>query len=284
MRVSTPPRALVVAGWDPTGGAGLAADLAMLTGHGVQGGGAVSAVTSQGPKGLDRLMAVPAELLRAQIADALALGAPDVVKIGLLPDAASIDAVADALLEVEAPIVLDPVLSVSAGGWRLDDEAIRGLVGRLLPRATVTTPNGPEARALAARLGVADESDGAAGRLLSTVSRAVLRTGGHDDAPDAVDVLFVGGREVARLGARRVPGGPFHGTGCALSAALAARLARGESLEKAASGAREVVRGLLRLAAARGTWRLPFALLRAGGESWNAPAGTVGTSASEDPA
>lgn len=282
VRLASPPRALVIAGWDPTGGAGLAADLAVLTGHGVTGSGAVSAVTSQGPRGLQDLRPVDADLVRAQIGDALETAPPHVVKIGLLPDAPTIEAVRHALADVDVPIVLDPVLGVSAGGWRLDASGLEALATLLVPRVAVITPNGPEARAL---VGAAPETDErSAGRLLSRTARSVVVTGGHAPGREVGDIVFVGGEEIACFSAPRIEGGPFHGTGCAFASSLAARLARGDTLVAAASGAREYVRGLLRLAAARGAWRLPFALLRAGGEKVDASAGTVGATAIEEPA
>ena len=284
MRLASPPRALVIAGWDPTGGAGLAADLAVLTGHGVSGSGAVSAVTSQGPRGLRDLRPVEPALLRAQIEDALEAAPPHVVKIGLLADTASIEAVHDALADVDAPIVLDPVLGVSAGGWGLDADALHALASLLVPRVAVLTPNGPEARALAAALGEQAADDHEAGCRLSRSARSVVVTGGHAPGREVSDVLFAEGKELARFAAPRIEGGPFHGTGCAFASSLAARLARGEALPAAVAGAREHVRGLLRLAAARGAWRLPFALLRAGGEKVDASAGTVDATAIEEPA
>ncbi|MGE0193111.1 MAG: hydroxymethylpyrimidine/phosphomethylpyrimidine kinase [Planctomycetota bacterium] len=271
----------MIAGWDPTGGAGIAADLAVLTGHGVTGSGAVSAVTSQGPRGLGDLRPVDAALVRAQIGDALDVAPPHVVKIGLLPDAPTIEAVHDALRDVDVPIVLDPVLGVSAGGWHLDASGLEALRTLLVPRVAVITPNGPEARALV--VGVTNDDHGA-GRLLSRAARGVVVTGGHAPGREVCDVVFVGGEEIARFSAPRVEGGPFHGTGCAFASSLAARLARGDTLLGATAGAREYVRGLLRLAAARGAWRLPFALLRAGGENVDASAGTVGATAIEEPA
>jgi hydroxymethylpyrimidine/phosphomethylpyrimidine kinase len=274
MRLSSPPRALVIGGWDPTGGAGLAADLAVLTGHGVTTSGAISALTSQGPEGLRALEPTSAGLLAQQIADALRAAPPHVVKIGLLPDAATVEAVADALAEVEVPIVLDPVLGVSAGGWSLDAEGCSRLAARLVPRAAVVTPNGPEAVVLAGLRGGTARDALDAGCWLSGPGgggRALVVTGGHGTGPDIEDLLAVGGAIVARWSAPRIDGGPFHGTGCAFASSLAARLAHGAPLREAVGAARDHVRGLVRLAATRGAWRLPFALLRAGVEAVEAP-------------
>lgn len=284
MRLSSPPRALVIAGWDPTGGAGLAADLAVLTGHGVATSAAVTCLTSQGPDGLRAITATDPGMLARQIADALQAAPPHVVKIGLLPNAAAVEAVADALSEVEAPIVLDPVLEVSAGGWALEGAGRARLVQRLLPRAAVLTPNAPEAQALAAlqdgdaasayAASTAGAGDGvAAGCRLTRPggARAVVVTGGHGTGPEIEDVLIVGGQVKQRWSSARIDGGPFHGTGCAFASSLAARLARGAPLVEAVAAARDHVRGLVRMASLRGAWRLPFALLRAGVEAVEAP-------------
>lgn len=236
------PRVLVVGGLDPSGSAGLVADLAALRAVGASGWAVASALTAQGPgRGRGTTPTTPAFLLD-QI-EALLSGRerPRAVKTGMLGSAALALALADRLAEAplsRAPLVVDPVLSSSTGlpllelGRFSPAEAL----GPLLRRARVATPNLPELAALTGRDVSVEEGAIAAARELP--ARAVLVKGGHrEGAP--VDLL-VEGRRVTRLTGRRRPW-TARGTGCRLASAMAGLLARGESLETAARRAKRVV-------------------------------------------
>ena len=161
----------------------------------------------------------------------------DAVKIGMLGTAATVDAVVEALgLLGDAPVVVDPVMVAESGAALLDEGARRALVERLLPLATVVTPNIPEARALTGA-GERDSQEDLAREVLALGPRAVVVTGGHSDA--VVD-LFFDGREAVAIEGERHPDGASHGSGCTHSSALAAFLARGETPLEAARAAREV--------------------------------------------
>jgi len=244
-------RVLVVAGLDPTAGAGLAADLEALQAVGARGWPVAAALTAQGPAGVKGWSPVPEDLLLAQI-DALLEGGgerPRAVKTGMLGTAGLAAALCDRLTAADlakVPLVLDPVLLSSSGTLLLDcgDAAPGEALEPLLARARLCTPNLPE---LAALTGLDVSSDAAAVKAARALpSRAVLVKGGHrDGAP--VDLL-VEPRKVTRLEGRRRPG-TARGTGCRLASALAGLLAQGASLEAAARGAKQVVERYLDAAA-----------------------------------
>jgi hydroxymethylpyrimidine/phosphomethylpyrimidine kinase len=234
---------LVVAGLDPTGGAGLAADLEGLHAVGARGWPVAAAITAQGPKGVRGWSPVPVEMLLAQV-DALLDGtprAPGAVKTGMLGTAGLAHALAARLREPDlaaVPLVVDPVLLASSGAWLLDlaEGSPLEALGPLLSRARVVTPNLDELRALTGLEVGDDRAAVAAARTLGV--RAVLVKGGHR-AGAPVDLL-VEGRRVTRLTGRRRPG-TARGTGCRLASALAGLLGRGASLEAAVRGAKRVV-------------------------------------------
>jgi hydroxymethylpyrimidine/phosphomethylpyrimidine kinase len=236
-------RVLVVAGLDPTGGAGLAADLEALQAVGARGWPVAAALTAQGPAGVKGWSPVPEALLLAQI-DALLEGGeerPRAVKTGMLGTAGLAAALAGRLGAPDlaaVPLILDPVLLSSSGTLLLDagDATPAQALAPLLARARLATPNLPE---LAALTGLAVDSDAAAVKAARALpARAVLVKGGHrEGAP--VDLL-VEGRRVTRLEGTRRPG-TARGTGCRLASALAGLLAQGASLEEAARGAKAVV-------------------------------------------
>ncbi len=231
-----------IAGSDPTGGAGLQGDLKTFAAHGVRGTAVVSALTVQGARGVSRVEAVAPDLVAEQLRVVLEEVRPRALKTGMLWDGPTIRAVAS-LLEAapRAPLVVDPVLAASAGGDLLRPEALPALLEALLPLATVITPNLPEAARLLGRATIAPgEEDDAARALLRLGCRAVLLKGGHGVGPEAVDVLATPSG-VQRFALRRLPGADPHGTGCALSAALAARLGLGRPLEVAVAGAKAYV-------------------------------------------
>ncbi len=231
------PTALSIAGSDSGGGAGIQADLKAFARCGVHGMTAITAITAQNTLGVEAVEAVSPETIIAQVGAVAEDIGVDAVKIGMLGTAETVEAVVEALLLVgDAPVVLDPVMVAESGAVLLDDGARQALVERLLPLATVVTPNIPEARVLSG----ADERDSQeelAREVLALGPAAVVVTGGHSEA--VVD-LFFDGREAEQIEGERHPDGASHGSGCTHSAALAAFLARGEAPLDAARGARAV--------------------------------------------
>lgn len=236
----TTPVALTIAGSDSSGGAGIQADLKTFAALGVYGASAITALTAQNTKGVTGIHAVPAAFVTAQI-DAvysdLDVGA---VKIGMAAQAESIDAIASALSRWNpGHIVLDPVMVATSGDRLLAAEAVEALRTKLMPLASVITPNLPEAAALLdepiAKSEAEIESQGR--RLLGLGCRAVLIKGGHGEGTESIDYLVSADKTIA-LAAPRVATQNTHGTGCSLSSAVAASLAKGEALETAVRNAK----------------------------------------------
>ena len=244
------PAVLVIAGSDSSGGAGLARDVRTLELVGADALCALTAVTAQTDARVLGVYPVPPAQVRAQIEAAFATRPIGAVKIGMLVDRATLEAVADALQQAPAvPLVLDPVLHASSGAALLEDPGFERLRARLLPRTTVLTPNIPEAAALCAD-GILDAAPDAARlidwgrRLLAQGPQAVLIKGGHAEGAEAADLLMRPGAEPVWLSGARFAVGR-RGTGCALASALAAALAAGADLETACRCARAHVRSLL---------------------------------------
>jgi hydroxymethylpyrimidine/phosphomethylpyrimidine kinase len=236
---------LTIAGSDSGAGAGIQADLKTFERFGVYGTSAITAITAQNTRGVTQWQAVDATLVRAQI-DAVASDLrPHAVKSGMLATLAIVRTVAGALREhALGPYVLDPLMVSSSGTALLDAEAVTAIGTELLPLADLVTPNLDEAAALTGD-SVRDVADMecAARRLVERRgARAALVTGGHLSGTEAVDVLFTaeGGPQLYRH--RRVDSVHTHGTGCTLSAAIAARLALGDTLATAVETARAFVR------------------------------------------
>jgi hydroxymethylpyrimidine/phosphomethylpyrimidine kinase len=239
----TTPIALTIAGSDSSGGAGIQADLKTFAALGVYGASAITALTAQNTRGVAGIHVVPAEFLCAQI-DAvfgdLAVGA---VKIGMVAQLASIDTIAEALKRWSPRhVVLDPVMVATSGDRLLAAEAVEVLRQKLIPLATIITPNLPEAAALldepVAASEAAIESQGR--KLLALGCAAVLIKGGHGEGSESVDYLIRANGTVA-LPAPRVATQNTHGTGCSLSSAIAAELAKGAELESAVRNAKSFV-------------------------------------------
>ncbi|HUC07745.1 MAG TPA: bifunctional hydroxymethylpyrimidine kinase/phosphomethylpyrimidine kinase [Solirubrobacterales bacterium] len=231
------PAVLSIAGSDSGGGAGIQADLKAFAHCGVHGMTAITAITAQNTVGVEAIEAVSAEMIVAQVgavAEDIGVAA---VKIGMLGTAETVDAVVEALRFVgDAPVVIDPVMVAESGAVLLDEEARAALVERLLPLATVVTPNIPEARVLSGA-GEQDSQEDLAREVRALGPHAVVVTGGHSER--LVD-LFFDGRESAEIPGERHPDGAAHGSGCTHSSALAAHLALGETPLEAAHKARVV--------------------------------------------
>ncbi len=231
------PAVLSIAGSDSGGGAGIQADLKAFARCGVHGMTAITAVTAQNTVGVSAVEAIPPATIVAQVRAVAEDIGVDAVKIGMLGTAETVEAVVEALaLVAEAPVVVDPVMVAESGAVLLDEVARRALVERLLPLATIVTPNIPEARALTG--GEEGESqEDLAREVLALGPRAVIVTGGHSD--QGIDFFFDGVEAVAIEGERH-PDGASHGSGCTHSSAVAAYLARGLSPLDAARNARQV--------------------------------------------
>ncbi|SFG24752.1 bifunctional hydroxymethylpyrimidine kinase/phosphomethylpyrimidine kinase [Sulfitobacter dubius] len=231
-------QALTIAGSDSGGGAGIQADLKTFSALGVYGASVLTAVTAQNTRAVTGVEMISPEMIRAQMAavfDDLAIGA---VKIGMLGDPETINAVADGLANSRAPVVLDPVMVAKSGDALLSPEAVATLRDRMLPLAHVLTPNLPEAARLLGTQEATDEATMLAqGRaLLSAGPGAVLMKGGHGKRETCVDLL-ISEADTLRLSAPRQQTANTHGTGCTLSAAIAAGLARGLPLPQAVEAA-----------------------------------------------
>jgi hydroxymethylpyrimidine/phosphomethylpyrimidine kinase len=226
---------LSIAGSDSGGGAGIQADLKAFAAAGVHGTTAITAITAQNTRAVEAVEVVSPRMIVAQVRAVVDDLGVDAVKIGMLGSVATIDAVAEALDLVApgTPIVVDPVMIAESGARLLDVDAQAALVARIVRRATVVTPNVPEAQVLAGDDTLDDEA--LARAVHARGAAAVVVTGGHRD--EATDLLFDGDRLVALAGERH-PGGAAHGSGCTHSSTLAARLALGDDLEQAARAAR----------------------------------------------
>jgi hydroxymethylpyrimidine/phosphomethylpyrimidine kinase len=231
------PAVLSIAGSDSGGGAGIQADLKAFARCGVHGMTAITAITAQNTVGVEAVEAVPPEMILAQVGAVAEDIGVDAVKVGMLGTVETVDAVVEALgLVGEVPVVLDPVMVSESGAVLLDADARAALVERLLPLATVVTPNIPEAMALSGA-GERDSQEDLAREVLALGPRAVVVTGGHSER--LVD-LFFDGRESAEIVGERHSSGAAHGSGCTHSSALAAFLAHGQTPLEAARKAREI--------------------------------------------
>lgn len=228
---------LSIAGSDPSGGAGIQADLKAFLDHGAYGMAVLTALTAQNTTGVSAIHAVPLDFVAEQIRMVRADIPPLAIKIGMLGTAGLVRTVARALADYEGPIVLDPVMVATSGARLLQPEAERALLEVLVPRATVLTPNLPEARVL-----FGEES---AEAWAERNGIAVLLKDGHGEGEVVNDRLILPGGAVRVFGHARVHSRNTHGTGCTLSSALAARLARGEALAEAAEGAIAYVAALV---------------------------------------
>ena len=232
------PRVLAIAGSDSGAGAGIQADLKAFAACGVHGMTAITAITAQNTVGVSAVHPIPPDVIIAQVSAVATDIGVDAVKIGMLGDRRTIEAVARALAELPdaTPVVLDPVMVAESGAQLLDPSARATLIELLVPRATVVTPNLPEARSLVDSTAQLDTAD-LARALHALGPRAVVVTGGHRE--EATDVFFDGERLVELPGERH-PDGATHGFGCTHSSVLAARLAHGDDPLEAARAARQL--------------------------------------------
>jgi len=231
------PAVLSIAGSDSGGGAGIQADLKAFARCGVHGMTAITAITAQNTVGVRAVDPVAPEMVVAQVRAVAEDVGVDAVKIGMLGTADTVEAVVEALAFVgKAPVVIDPVMVAESGAVLLGDDARTALIVRLLPMATVVTPNIPEARVLTG-LGEGASQEDLARAVLALGPQAVVVTGGHSE--EMVD-LFCDGERLVEIPGERHPDGAAHGSGCTHSSALAAFLAHGDEPLEAARKARVV--------------------------------------------
>jgi hydroxymethylpyrimidine kinase/phosphomethylpyrimidine kinase len=233
--------ALTIAGSDSGGGAGIQADLKTFAMLGVHGTSAITALTAQNTIGVHGTFAVSPDFVRQQIEVVVSDIGVDAAKSGMLADAPIVEAVADAVDELAIPnLVCDPVFVSKHGDPLLHESAVDALRTRLVPLATVITPNVPEAEGLLGReLSTTEPDEDAARELAALGARWVLLKGGH--LTGVPTDLLTDGKQVIRLESERIPTKHTHGTGCTLAAALAACLAKGMDVVDAAREAKKFV-------------------------------------------
>lgn len=234
-------KALSIAGSDSSGGAGIQADLKTMTCNGVFGMSAITALTAQNTTGVTGIMEVSPEFLAQQIDAVFTDIRPDVVKIGMVSSDDLIHVIAEKLRFYNAQhIVVDPVMVATSGARLINEDAIQALKDELLPLAEVITPNIPEAEVLSGmKITNSEEMIQAAGLIRSAYHCAVLVKGGHT-INDANDLLYSDAGSVWFYG-KRINNSNTHGTGCTLSSAIAANLAKGYSLKDAVSQAKAYI-------------------------------------------
>lgn len=240
-------RILIVAGSDSGGGAGIQADIKAVTMMGGHAMTAITAVTMQNTLGVSGVVSIPPDAVAAQMRAVIDDIGVDAVKTGMLGDAATIAAVADVLagLDQNVPIVVDPVMVAKGGASLLADAAIGALLERLLPLATLVTPNIPELEALTGRqIGNAQDAADAARALASAIGVAVLAKGGHLPGGEVVDQLISADGD-RRWADPRIDTRHTHGTGCTLASAIAAGLGAGLAMAEAVTRARAYVRAAM---------------------------------------
>jgi hydroxymethylpyrimidine kinase/phosphomethylpyrimidine kinase len=253
----TPPILLTIAGFDPSCGAGIAADLKTFAAHGCYGVAAITSVTVQNTQGVEDVQNTPTATLRAQL-DSLAKDSDiTAVKVGMLGNRGNAGVVAEFLdAHKFAHVVHDPVMKSSSGTELLDAAGIKFIVTELLKRSSVITPNVPEAEILTG-LSIKDFAgmEAAARKLVEMGARAVIVKGGHMEK--AVDILF-DGTDVVHLAGDRPKEETLHGTGCTFASAIAAQLASGRSLMEAAMLAKAYVTKAIEKAYPIGKGRAPL--------------------------
>ena len=241
--------ALTIAGSDSGGGAGIQADIKTMTMNGVFATCAITALTAQNTLGVTGIMDVSAEFLAKELDAVFTDIPPDAVKIGMVSATSIIETIAEKLIEYKAKnIVLDPVMVSTSGHKLIEDEAIEALREVLLPRARVITPNIPEAEILLGGVELKEQKElpQAAEKLASMYGTSVLLKAGHLTEDKLVDIFYdAENKSIHYLESARVHTRNTHGTGCTLSSAFAAMLAKGESLEMAARDAKDYINGAI---------------------------------------
>lgn len=237
--------ALTIAGSDSSGGAGIQADLKTMLANGVYGMSAITALTAQNTTGVTAISEVTPEFLGQQLDAVFTDIFPDAVKTGMVANAELINVISERLTFYKAKnIVVDPVMVATSGARLISENAVETLKSKLLPIATVVTPNIPEAEVLSGiRISEKADMENAAERINKIYGCAVLLKGGHN-INDANDLLY-GNGEITWFSRKRIDNPNTHGTGCTLSSAIAANLAKGHDLKQSVRLAKEYISGAL---------------------------------------
>lgn len=237
---------LTIAGSDSSGGAGVQADIKTITAHGMFAMTAHTALTAQNTTGVYDILNVPPEFLAKEIDVVFEDIRPDSVKIGMVPGAEFMEVIADKLIYHKAKnVVIDPVMVAESGSKLMPDDAVNILKTKLLPLATVITPNLKEAEVLINRsINTKDDMITAAKEISKEIGTAVLLKGGH--SIDNADDLLIEDKEITWLTGKRINNPNAHGTGCTLSSAIACNLAKGLSLKESVKNAKNYVTGALK--------------------------------------
>ena len=239
-------KCLTIAGSDSSGGAGVQADLKTFSALGTYGMSCICALTAQNTQGVDKVENVSQAMIRGQLAAIYSDIVPDAVKTGMLSCRETVKTVAGFLeSHNQAPLVVDPVMVATTGVRLLDEEAIISYKERLIPLATLVTPNIPEAEVLSEMQIKTDaDMEKAAEIICDTLGCAVLLKGGHQ-LNDANDLLYQKGKEPVWFEGKRIDNPNTHGTGCTLSSAIASNLAKGRDLETSVKYAKNYISGAL---------------------------------------
>lgn len=241
MTPTSPPLVLCISGHDPSGGAGLQADIEAVAAQGAHALGVITALTTQDTRDVLRVMPVAPALVGEQLERLLGDCRIGAIKLGLLGDAAQVPHILQAIGRTGVPVVVDPVLRAGGGGSLASSATALALLEQLLPVAAIATPNAAEARRLAPGAG---DLDAAAAQLLAGGCANVLITGGDEATVEVENRWYAGAGAPQIFRWPRLPGG-FHGAGCTLASALAARLALGDALPVALERAQRYVHGCL---------------------------------------
>lgn len=234
---------LTIAGSDCSGGAGIEADIKTMSALGCYAAAAITSVTVQNTCGVTAIQDIRPDIVYGQICDVMSDIRPKAVKVGMVSDCAVIDAVADALDAFRAGIVIvDPVMVSTSGDRLMRDNALETFRKRLIPSATLLTPNIPEAEVLAG-MSICNPADfdAAAEKILQYGCGAVLIKGGHEDGPEKIDRLYSAGVRPVLLRSESVMTKNTHGTGCTLSSAITAYMARGLDIRRAVEKSKRYV-------------------------------------------
>ena len=241
--------ALTIAGSDSSGGAGIQADIKTMMANGVYAMSAITALTAQNTTGVTAIMEASPEFLKEQLDNVFTDIRPDAVKIGMVAASGLIETIAERLQHYHAEnVVVDPVMVATSGARLISEEAIETLTARLLPLASVVTPNIPEAEVLcgmdAGTILTEDDMIRAAKHISETYDCAVLLKGGHS-VNDANDLLYRPDGQYKWFRGKRIDNPNTHGTGCTLSSAIASNLAKGYDMDTAVERAKEYISGAL---------------------------------------
>ena len=231
---------LTIAGSDSCGGAGVQADIKTMSALGVYAASAITSITVQNTLGVQAIQAIRPEIVAGQIKAVMDDIKPVAVKIGMVNDAATIQAIAETLRETKPGIiVVDPVMVSTSGSMLMQPDALDVFCQWLLPMATLLTPNIPEAEVLSnVKIGSLDDMDRAAQRIIDMGCNAVLIKGGHLEGDKKVDRLYLKGSETHQFVHKTIQTRNTHGTGCTLSSAIASFMARGEEMPQAVAKAK----------------------------------------------